>query len=90
MREILRAIALKYDPVSGGAPRVSASGRDEVAARILELAEEFGVPVREEPDLVEMLSCLELGEEIPQECYEVVAEILSMIILMRREAGIGR
>lgn len=70
-----RAIALRYS--GDGAPKVTASGQGHVAARILELAAESGVPVRHDPALVRALSTLELGREIPEELYVAVAEVLA-------------
>jgi flagellar biosynthesis protein len=71
-----RAAAVRYDREGGGAPRVVASGAGAVADRILELARQAGVPVREEPALVEALTRLELEQEIPPELYVAVAEVL--------------
>jgi len=71
-----RATALRYDKEAGGAPRVVASGAGVIADRILELARERGVPVREEPALVEALARLELEQEIPPELFVAVAEVL--------------
>jgi flagellar biosynthesis protein len=71
-----RAAALKYDKEAGGAPRVVATGAGVLAERILELAREQGVPVREEPALVEALGRLELEQEIPPELFVAVAEVL--------------
>jgi len=71
-----RASALRYDKEAGGAPRVVASGAGVIADRILELAREQGVPVREEPALVEALARLELEQEIPPELFVAVAEVL--------------
>lgn len=77
-----RAVALRYDRESSsdsGAPRVVATGRGEVAARILGLALEHDIPVREDPDLVELLSHCQLGDEIPVEVYTAVAELLTWL-----------
>jgi len=71
-----RATALRYDKEVGGAPRVVATGAGEIAKRILEIAQAEGVPVREEPALVEALSRLELDQEIPPELFAAVAEVL--------------
>ncbi|QEC46826.1 hypothetical protein FSW04_03980 [Baekduia soli] len=71
-----RAAALRYDQEAGGAPRVVAAGPGLVADRILELAREQGIPVREEPALVEALARLELEQEIPEELFVAVAEVL--------------
>ena len=70
-----RASALKYEGV--GAPKVVASGRGLVADRILEIAREAGLPIREDAALVEALAQLELGREIPEDLYTAVAEALA-------------
>jgi flagellar biosynthesis protein len=70
------AAALRYERSAEGAPKVVAAGAGEVARRILELAEEHGVPVREEPALAEALARLALEQEIPPELYAAVAEVL--------------
>ena len=62
-----------------GTPRVVATGRGAVAEQILEIAFAQGVPVREDPDLVELLATLELEAEIPIDAIAAVAEILSYV-----------
>jgi flagellar biosynthesis protein len=71
---VRRAVALKYDGVA--APRVVASGQGHVADRIAEKAREAGVAVREDAALVEILGHLQLGQEIPEDLYKAVAEVL--------------
>jgi flagellar biosynthesis protein len=71
-----RAVAIRYDQEAGGAPRVIATGAGLIAERILELAREQGLPVREEPALAEALARLELEQEIPPELFVAVAEVL--------------
>ena len=66
-RPVREALGLRYDPDADGAPELVARGRGEVAQRILAIAAECGVPVREDPDLVQLLSFTEVGEEIPVE-----------------------
>lgn len=74
------AVALEYDSAdANAAPIVSASGRGYLAERILAAAEEAGVPIRRDSDLVEILAATEIGEEIPVEAFIAVAEILSYI-----------
>ena len=73
-----QAIALEYDP-SGAAPRVIASGKGALAERIIEKAKEADVPVHRDDKLAETLSRLEIGDMIPPELYEVVAEILIFV-----------
>ena len=70
-----RAAALHYE--GSGAPRVTASGAGVLADRILAAAREAGVPVREDAALVEALSKLELGEQVPEALYAAVAETLA-------------
>lgn len=73
-----QAIALEYDPADE-APRVIASGRGELAERIIEKAKEADVPVHRDDKLADTLSRLEIGDMIPPELYEVVAEILVFV-----------
>ena len=74
-----KAAALKYDPVTGGAPRVVAKGRGAVAEKIIDIAEKHNVPVHKDADLVEVLSGLDMDEEIPQDVYVAVAELLAFV-----------
>ena len=71
------AVALRYRREECGAPRVTAAGSGPVAERILEIAREHGLPLREDPDLVEALSILDLNAMIPVELYDVIAEVLA-------------
>jgi flagellar biosynthesis protein len=73
------AVALKYDSVENSAPIVIAKGRGELAEEIIKKAKECEIPIKEDRDLVQVLLQLQLGEEIPEELYTVVAEILSFI-----------
>lgn len=76
-RDETRAAALSYARGEAGAPRVVAKGRGFVAERILALARENGVPVHRDRDLVELLACCDLGDEIPAEVFGVVAELVA-------------
>lgn len=76
--KIKQAIALEYDP-SDEAPKVIASGRGVLAERIIEKAQESDVPIHRDDKLADTLSRLEIGEMIPPELYEVVAEILIFV-----------
>ena len=69
------AIALEYDGEQ--APQVTARGHDEIANQILRLAHEAGVPIHQDKDLALVLDQIEIGEQIPQSLYVVIAEILS-------------
>lgn len=84
-----RATALRYDGQQDRAPKVVASGAGHVAQRILELAREAGVPVREDPALQQALDQLALDEEIPEELYAAVAETLVWAYRLARHADAG-
>jgi flagellar biosynthesis protein len=77
--ESKKAIALKYEQNKDSAPKVVAKGRGWIAERIIELARKHGVPLKENQALVEVLSKLEIYEEIPVELYKAVAEILVFV-----------
>ena len=73
------AIALRYNEDKDASPRVVAKGQGKIANKIVELAREQGIPVRDDPDLVEALSRLDVGSLIPTELYPAVAELLAFI-----------
>ena len=73
-----QAIALAYDPAED-APKILATGKGELAERIIEHAKEAKVPIHKDSKLASTLSKLEIGEMIPPELYEVVAEILVFV-----------
>ena len=79
--KIKQAVALSYDP-KDNAPTVIASGKGALAERIIEKAKEANVPLHRDDKLADTLSRLEIGEMIPPELYEVVAEILVFVDAM--------
>src|SRR5438067_3654460 len=82
------AVALKYDRAKTRAPTVAASGKGRIAERILEVARQHGVPIKEDPDLVQLLAKLDLGDAIPGELYPVIAEVFAFVYrLNARPAG---
>ena len=74
----LTAVALEYDP-NDVAPKIVATGKGYTAQKILEKAKENDVPTYKDGKLADTLSKLEIGEAIPPELYEVVAEILLFV-----------
>lgn len=76
---IKKAAALKYDKEQDSAPKVTATGKGEQAKNIIKIAEENGIPIKKDEDLVNMLSEVELNQSIPVELYKAVAEIFSFI-----------
>ncbi|EDP6857477.1 FlhB-like flagellar biosynthesis protein [Campylobacter upsaliensis] len=82
-RSIKKAVALGYQrKKKESAPKVLASGKGESAAKIISLAKEHGVPIKEDEDLIEILSKLDLGDEIPPNMYKAVAEVFAFIYQM--------
>ncbi|QQD24604.1 flagellar protein FhlB [Venatoribacter cucullus] len=71
------AVALSYDGVS--VPKISARGEDELAQAIIQLAIAHEVPVYENASLMKWLAQLDVGDEIPESLYRVIAEILAFV-----------
>ena len=67
--------ALRYE--GAGSPKVVATGEGHVAERILAAAQAAGVPVRDDPELAAALGGLALGQEVPEELWLAVAEVLA-------------
>ena len=80
-KKVRQAVALEYNPAED-APRVIASGRGVLADKIIERAKENDIPLHRDDKLAQTLSRLEIGEMIPPELYEVVAEILVFVDAM--------
>ena len=80
------AIALEYNP-DEEAPKVIASGRGHLADKIIDKAQEYDIPVHQDEKLAISLSNLEIGEYIPKELYQVVAEVLVYVDAMDRIKG---
>ena len=77
--KIKEAAALKYSPDKDAAPEIVALGRGEAAERIIAKAKENDVPLYEDASLAHTLNYLKIGDEIPRELYEVVAQILAFV-----------
>ena len=78
-KKTLLAAALKYDREKDAAPKLTAQGRGIVAEKIIEMARKHNVPIKNDPALVQILSKLDLDEQIPTEIYKAVAEILAFV-----------
>lgn len=79
--------ALRYEQGVDAAPQLVARGHGTVAAKILELATEYDVPVRKDPTLVSILGAIDVGAEIPPDLYGVIAEVLAWAYRTDRIAG---
>jgi len=82
---IQKAVALKYDKEKKGAPEVVASGKGDVANKIIELAQEHNIFIKKDADLVELLSKIEVNREIPPMLYKAVAEVFSFVYKMTND-----
>ncbi|WP_218310344.1 EscU/YscU/HrcU family type III secretion system export apparatus switch protein [Alteromonas antoniana] len=88
--KIRRAIGLRY---KGGdkkeAPKVVSKGYGELAEAIIEMAEDAGVLIHEDPYLIDVLATLDLGQEIPESLYYVIAELLAYSYVLQGEVPDG-
>lgn len=86
---VKKAVALQYT-TDKDAPVVTAKGKGVVAEKMIDLAEKNGVPLQEDRSLVEVLSQLDIDQQIPPELYQLVAEVLSFVYRTDQEARQGR
>jgi len=84
-----KAVALKYKMYENRAPIVVAKGRGVIAEKIMEIARANNIPIREDADLVALLSKVDLMGEIPPELYRIVAEILTYIYKINKKISIA-
>lgn len=75
----LIAAALQFDREKDRAPKVVASGQRKIAEQILAEAHKYDIPIHDDPVLTAALASVNLGQEIPPELYNIVAEILAYI-----------
>ena len=81
------AVALQYDGES--APKVTAKGAGDVAEQILAIAREHDVPLQDNPELVKLLSKIELGDQIPEALYLAVAEVIAFAYMLKGKVPKG-
>ena len=81
------AVAIRYDKDTMGAPQVIAKGERLWAEKIKEIAKEEGIPILRNVPLAAALNKLELGEEVPEDLYDAVAEILQFVYQLAEERG---
>lgn len=83
-----QAVALKYNEKKMTAPVVVAKGEGIVAENIITKAKDFQIPIQEDTTLIELLSKLEINERIPEELYQVVAEVFAFIYQLDKQKNI--
>lgn len=85
-KSIDKAVALRYDPSVDSAPKVIARGKGDIARRIINIARENQVPLYKDPELIDALLQIDLNDEVPEKLYRVIAEILTFVYNLDKEA----
>jgi len=80
-----KAAALSHDHRGPEPPKLIAKGAGHLAEKIIKLASEHNIPIKEDADLVEALMLLDLHEAIPPELYKAVAEILAFVYTLNKK-----
>lgn len=78
-KEIKEVAVLKYEPDEDRAPKIIALGKGEIAQKIIDKAEELDIPIYKDENIAHTLNMLNLGDQIPPELYEMVAQILVFV-----------
>jgi len=76
-----KAVALRYESGNDFAPVVVASGYGSVAEKIINIAEQQGIPVYRDDSVSSVLCMLDVGKSIPPELYEIIAKIYCSILM---------
>jgi len=84
-REKLSAVSLQYSQGGDRAPKVTAKGQGWVAEKIIALAQEQDIPIKKDKDLIELLEKIDVGQEIPESLYKIVAELLAWVYHLNSE-----
>ena len=84
------AISLKYSWGSNHAPKVTAKGQGWVAEKIIAMAEQQNIPIRKDKDQVALLEKIDVGREIPESLYKLVAELLAWVYQLNNEYSKNR
>ena len=75
------AVTLEYD--GSNAPKVTAKGIGDLAEQILELARQHDIPLQADSELVEILAQIKLGNDIPEQLYYAVAEVIAFAYMLK-------
>jgi len=79
------AIALKYDKEKDSAPRVVAKGMRLKAEKIREIARQYNIPIMKNVPLANALYRIDVGQDVPEELYDAVAEVLNFVYALQQE-----
>lgn len=81
------AIAINYDKEKDIAPKIVAKGKGVIAEKIIDIAKQNNIPLYEDLDLIEVLSKVDVGQEIPPQLYKLIAEVLIYIYKSNNKIG---
>lgn len=84
------AVALSYDHEKDAAPKVVAKGKGKVAENILKKAQDYDIPIQEDPSLIQLLAEINVNDSIPEQLFEAVAEVFAFIYRVDRQASIEK
>ena len=79
------AVSLQYNQGVDRVPKVTAKGQGWVAEKIIAIAQEQNIPIKKDKDLMELLEKIDVGQEIPEELYKIVAELLAWVYDLNKE-----
>ena len=79
------AVSLQYNQGTDRAPKVTAKGQGWLAEKIIAMAQEQNIPIKKDKDLMELLGKIDVGQEIPEELYKIVAELLAWVYDLNKE-----
>ena len=82
--KVKSAISLQYQKEINSAPKITARGEGWVAEKIIEIAQERNIPIRKDKDLLNLLSEIDVGREVPESLYIVVAELLAWVYQLNK------
>ena len=84
------AIAIKYDREKDNAPRVIAKGMRLRAEKLREIAKQYNIPIMKNVTLANALYRVDVGQEVPEELYDAVAEVLNFVSALKQEHEAAR
>jgi len=84
------AVAISYDHGASAAPKVVASGYGEIAKRILDIAKSEKIHIHNDDNLAQLLARVPVGTEIPEESYQLIAELLAFVYNVDKKVGQGK
>ena len=79
------AVSLQYNQDGDRVPKVTAKGQGWVAEKIIAIAQEQNIPIKKDKDLMELLEKIDVGQEIPEALYKIIAELLAWVYHLNKE-----